>query len=86
MFLHFGVEAGFVYFQALFGADELREVEGEAVGVEEGECLFAVHGVAACLDGLLNHAFEQRDACREGAEEGLFFFFHHAPDERLLRR
>ena len=64
----------------------MREVEGEAVRIEEGECLFAVHGVAACLHGLFNHAFKQRDACREGAEEGLFFFFHHAADECLLRR
>ena len=86
LLLHLGVEGGFVHRQTGFGADQLREVEGETVGIEEGEGFGAVHHGLTALLRLGDHAFEQVDAGGEGAEEGFFFFANHLGDEFLLCR
>ena len=69
LLLHLCVETGFIDAQPLLRADELREVEGEAVGVEEGEGFLAGHRCPSVALRLGNDAFQQVDARREGAEE-----------------
>ena len=58
LLLHLGVEALFVNCETLLAANELREVEGEAIGVEQCEGFLTIyHGASGCF-GLGNHAFE----------------------------
>ena len=84
LFFHLLRELCFVNSDALFATDELCEVEGETVSVEEGERLFAVKHGATCLLRFSDERFEEVDTCSEGAEEAFFFFLHHARDERFL--
>ena len=86
LLLHLGVEGGLVNTQAVLGTDEFRQVEGEAVRIEEGEGFRAVHHGLASLLRLIHHAFQQVDTRGQGAQEGLFLLLHHTADELLLTR
>ena len=70
--------------EAVLAANQLGQVEGESVGVEETEGLHTVeHGLAFCLHGF-HGAVEQRDALVECAQERVFFFLYHTLYEGLL--
>ena len=84
LLLHFGVELVLIDGHAVFVADEFGEVEGEAVGIEQRECLFAINHRFTLLTGLLHHVFEQVDTRRQGAQEAFFFLLHNAANEHLL--
>ena len=84
LLLHLRMERFFVHGHAVFTTDEFRQVERETIGVEQREGFHAVY------DGLLggtclgHHAVEQADTGFQGAQEGVFFLFHHFGDEHLL--
>ena len=84
LFLHLDVEAGLIDCETVLATDEFCEVEGEAVGVEEGESLFAGN---LCLSGslcLLHHTVQELDARLECTQETLFLFLHHLRNEFAL--
>ena len=91
LLLHLDVELLLINGKAVLTADELREVEGEAVGVEEAEGLDAVQdelGVGCWVLGVglyFCHGFvEQGDTLVEGAQEAVFLFLDDLGDELLL--
>ena len=75
-------EAFHVNGPTLLGGHELREVDGEAVGVEQLEGEVAVDG--AGLFGAADIFLEAADAGGEGAQEGLLLLEDDAGDELLL--
>ena len=82
LLLQLHVEALDVYGVALFGRDQFREVDGEAVGVIEHEGVGAGHHLGS---GVLGHVvFEHADTAVQGAQEGVLFFLDHIGDELLL--
>ena len=69
---------------AVFAADQLRQVEGEAIGVEEAESLGATQFFLAVGLELVHLAVEEVDALVEGAEETVLLLLDHAGDELAL--
>ncbi len=84
LLLHLLVELLLVYGQTVLAAYQFGEVEREAVGVEQRECL---HAVKLCLAGSLDigHCLaEQADALVERAQEGVLFLLHDLDDKLAL--
>ncbi len=67
LLLHLYVEASLVDGEAVFAADELGEVEGETVGVEEGEGLHTIYFCSAGGLRLVHDTVEKLDASLKGA-------------------
>ena len=77
LLFHLGVESGFVHRQTGFEADQLRKVEGETVGVEEGEGFGAVHhGLTALLGSAITPSSKWMPVARVRRKE-FFFFANH---------
>ena len=69
LLLHFCIKTSFVHRETGFRTDEFGEVEGETIGVEEGEGFFSFyHFVACCLRGF-NDIFQTVDTSGKGAKE-----------------
>ena len=84
LLLHLGVELVDVHRQAVLAADELSQVEREAVGVEQTEGVGAgEHGLLVSLQ-LVHGTVQQVDATLQRAQERVFLLFHDAADELLL--
>lgn len=86
LLLHLYVEAVLINGEAIFAADEFRQVEGESVSVEELE---GIGTGQFCLSLSLQgrHAVvEHADTAVEGAEERIFLFLDDAGDEFALCR
>ena len=82
--LHLGVELVDVDGEPVLATDKLCQVEGESVGVIEGEGAGAVDfSLAGCFH-LGHHLVEQADTGLEGAQEGFLLLLHHLLDECLL--
>ena len=77
LLLHICIELFLVDSHAVLCTDELGQVEGETIGVEQSEGFATVYFGLACCLGFADDAVEQVDTCGEGAEEGFFFFLHH---------
>ena len=84
LLLHLGVETGFIHGEVVLAADELGEVEGEAVGVEEREGFGAADLALAGGLRVGHHLVEELDARLQRAQEALFLFLHHLVDEFAL--
>ena len=84
LFLHLRMERFFVHGHAVFTTDEFRQVERETIGVEQREGFHAVYDGLPGGTCLGHHAVEQADTGFQGAQEGVFFLFHHFGDEHLL--
>ena len=84
LLLHLSIELVDVHRQAVLTADEFRQVEWEAVGIEqtEGRCTVE-DGLLVSLQ-LVHGTVEQVDTTLQGAQEGIFFFLHDTADELLL--
>ena len=84
LLLHLDVELLLVDRKAILAADQLRQVEGEAVGIEQAEGLFTTQLLTTFTPQLIHCIVEQADTLVEGAQEGVFLLLHHFGDERLL--
>ena len=93
LLLHLGVELGLIHRESVFAADELREVEGEAIGVEEAESHGSVEDFRRFVlapthlrtFAASNFFLQQLNTLVERAQEGIFLFFDDAGNELLLR-
>ena len=84
LLLHLYVEAVLIDGEAIFAADEFRQVEGESIGVEEFEGIgTSQFCLSLSLQGC-HTVVEHADTAVEGAEEGIFLFLDDAGDELTL--
>lgn len=79
LFVHGLIEAVEVDGHVAFAGDELGEVDGEAVGIVEGEGVLAGDGFRFGGDFV-----EELEAAVDGAFEGFFFVFDDFVDEVAL--
>ena len=84
LLLHLHVEAIHIHRHAVLSANQFREVQGEAEGVEKRKCLVAGNYGLSGSAGLLHHAVEQTDTVLQGAQEAVLLFLHHLHDKFLL--
>ena len=80
LLLQLGLEAGHVHLHPLLAAHQLREVDGEAVGVVQLEGLVAGELLPALGDQLL----QALGALFQRAQEALLLLLHHVHDQLLL--
>ena len=84
LLLHLGVELVCSNGESVLAADELGEVEREAVCVEQTECLHAVELCLALLLQLVHSRVEHVDALLESAQERVFLLLDNVEDEVVL--
>ena len=81
---HLRVEASLVDGEPILTTDELREVEREAVGVEQSESLLARNLRLASLACLFDDTTEQTYASLKSAQECVLLLLHHLHDKVFL--
>ena len=82
LLLKLRIETFQVHLVAFFGSDELRKVDGEAIGVIEHEGVGAGDHPGV---GIFGHVvFQHADAAVQGAQEGVFLLADDILDEFLL--
>ena len=86
LLLHFCIKTSLVYGETSFRTDELSEIEGETIGVEEGESILAINDLVACGLGSFDDCFQTMDTSGKCAEERFLFFTNHLGNQLLLRR
>ena len=73
-----------VYRYALLRSDFFRQVNGEAVGIRQLECIFAGNGILALCFQLCQNAGQHIEALVHSLGESLFFFLHDLADISFL--
>ncbi len=81
LLLHLGVELLLVDGHLVLAQDELGQVEREAIGVVEGECLATRNLCLASLAGVGNHLLDELHAGLERAQERVLLLLAHMLDQ-----
>ena len=84
LLLHLCIELLGIDRKAVLPTNQLGEIEGEAVGVEETEGLPTVEGGFLLGSESAHLVVEQSDSLLQGSQEGVFFFFDDATNELAL--
>ena len=84
LLLHLDIKLRLIHRESVLAADQLRQVEGETIGIKEPEGLHAVEFRLTLRLQLFHRLVEQGDTLVEGAQEGIFLLLHHLHDQLLL--
>ncbi len=84
LFLHLHVKLLLVNGEVVLTADQLSEVEGESVSVEQTESLYAIQLVLTFSLQLLHCIVQHGDTLVEGTQERLLLLFYDLGDQCLL--
>ena len=85
LFLHLHVELLFIYREAVLATNQLCQVEGESVGVEQTESLYTIQLTLTLSLQFVHSIIQHRNTLVEGTQERIFLFLDHLGNQCLLR-